>query len=90
MFECADGKKFNVQSADISLPLGSTAYITELGNLETYSVGSFDAVVELEGSNEYANKFIKDALNTALGVVSASVHDFISFHTSYLDVCEIG
>lgn len=90
LFECADGEKFNVQSVDVSLPLGSTAYITELGNLETYSVGSFDAVVELEGSNDYANKFIKDALNTTLDVVSKSVHDFISFRVSYLDVREIG
>lgn len=90
LFECADGKKFNVQSVDVSLPLGSTVYITALGNLETYSVGSFEAIVELEGANEYANKFIKDALNTTLDVVSKSVHDFISFHTSYLDVCEIG
>ena len=90
LFECADREKFNVQSADIAIPLGSTAYITELGNLETYSVGSFDAVVELEGSNDYANKFIKDALNTTLDVVSKSVHDFISFRVSYLDVREIG
>ena len=90
LFECADGEKFNVQSVDVSLPLGSTVYITALGDLETYSVGSFEAIVELEGANEYANKFIKDALNTALDVVSASVHDFIAFHTSYLDVCEIG
>lgn len=90
LFECADGEKFNVQSVDVSLPLGSTAYITELSNLETYSVGSFDAVVELEGSSDYANKFIKDALNTTLDVVSKSVHDFISFRVSYLDVREIG
>lgn len=89
LFECADGEKFNVQSVDVSLPLGSTVYITALGNLETYSVGSFDAVVELEGSNDYANKFIKDALNTTLDVVSKSIHDFISFRVSYLNVREI-
>lgn len=56
----------------------------------TNSVGSFEAIVELEGANEYANKFIKDALNTTLDVVSKRVHDFISFRVSYLDVREIG